>query len=169
MITLTVVSYNNEALAPPMSATFGKEGGTLGRSIENDFVLPDSRNLVSRTQGLVKSDGVRHTITNLSRATPILLNGREIDTNCEYPLKAEDEIQIGLYLLRAEVASHEIRRAENYAPAIDRLLRSAPLECETVQPIDEPVPSKPAVIIGMKPTTSGLRHTSLESSPAVTA
>ncbi|HWW05772.1 type VI secretion system-associated FHA domain protein TagH [Collimonas sp.] len=102
MIKISVVSYNNVAPELPLSAVFGREPKTLGRSEENYFVLADPRNFVSRTQAAIKSDGVRQTITNLSRANPILLNGHEIDAEREYDLQIGDEIQIGLYLLRAE-------------------------------------------------------------------
>ena len=102
MIKINVVSYNNVAPELPLAAVFGREPKTLGRSEENYFILLDSRNLVSRIQAEVKSDGLRHTITNLSRANPILLNGHEIDPESEYDLQIGDEIQIGLYLLRAE-------------------------------------------------------------------
>lgn len=102
MIKISVVSYNNVAPEAPLSAVFGREPKTLGRSDENYFVLADPRNFVSRTQAAIKSDGVRQTITNLSRANPILLNGHEIDAEREYDLQIGDEIQIGLYLLRAE-------------------------------------------------------------------
>jgi len=102
MIKISVISYNNVAPELPLSAVFGREPKTLGRSEENYFVLADPRNLVSRTQAEIKSDGIRQTITNLSRANPILLNGHEIDVECEVDLQVGDEIQIGLYLLRAE-------------------------------------------------------------------
>ena len=102
MIKISVISYNNVAPEQPLSAVFGREPKTLGRSEENYFVLADPRNLVSRTQAEIKSDGIRQTITNLSRANPILLNGHEIDVECEVELQIGDEIQIGLYLLRAE-------------------------------------------------------------------
>jgi FHA domain-containing protein len=102
MIKLTAVSYNNQASLEPLSAVFGRDGGTLGRSEDNYFVLPDPKNLVSRIQAAIKSDGSRHTIANLSQANPILLNGKEIDFNREYAFNAGDEMQIGLYILRAE-------------------------------------------------------------------
>lgn len=102
MIKLTVVSYNNEVPAFPVSATFGRDGGTMGRGKDNYFVLDDPKNLVSRTQAFVKSDGGRHTITNLSHANPILVNGYEIDAEREYDLRTGDEIQVGLYLLRTQ-------------------------------------------------------------------
>lgn len=102
MIKISVISYNNVAPESPVSAVFGREPKTLGRSEENYFVLADPRNFVSRIQAEIKSDGIRQSITNLSRANPILLNGHEIDAEQEYDLQIGDEIQIGLYLLRAE-------------------------------------------------------------------
>lgn len=105
MIKISVVSYNNEAPAAARSAIFGHGGGTVGRSEDNHFVLPDAKHYVSRLQASIKSDGTRHTIANLSKANPILVNKREIDTECEYDLHPGDEIQIGLYLLRAELLS----------------------------------------------------------------
>ncbi|HEX7642501.1 MAG TPA: type VI secretion system-associated FHA domain protein TagH [Burkholderiaceae bacterium] len=102
MIKLTAVSYNNQASLTPLSAVFGREAGTLGRSDENFFVLPDPKNLISRVQASVKSDGSHHTITNLSQASPILLNGKELEFDREYAFNAGDEMQIGLYILRAE-------------------------------------------------------------------
>jgi FHA domain-containing protein len=102
MIKITVASYNNQAAQKPLSAVFGRDGGTLGRSDENHLVLPDPKSLVSRTQASIKSDGGRHTIVNLSVSNPILVNGKEIDFEREYPIKAGDEIRIGLYTLNVE-------------------------------------------------------------------
>jgi FHA domain-containing protein len=102
MIKISVVSYNNEASQQPLSGIFGRHGGTLGRDEDNHFVLPDPKRFVSRKQALISSNGARHTIANLSRASPILINGREIDFGREYDLKTGDEIRIGLYVLCAE-------------------------------------------------------------------
>jgi FHA domain-containing protein len=102
MIKITAVSYNNVPLSPPLSAIFGRAGGTLGRSEENSFVLPDSRHIVSRMQAEIRTDGSQNVISNLSRATPITVNGVELNYGEESPLKAGDEIHIGLYVLRAE-------------------------------------------------------------------
>ena len=102
MIKITALSYNNVPLSPPLSAIFGRAGGTLGRSEENAFVLPDSRHIVSRIQAEISSDGAQNVISNLSRATPITINGIELTYGEKSPLKAGDEIRIGLYVLRAE-------------------------------------------------------------------
>jgi FHA domain-containing protein len=102
MIKISVVSYNNQTSILPMAAVFGAEGATLGRGTDNHFVLPDPKHHVSRLQASIKSNGSRHTISNLSQANPIMVNGYEIDFEREYDLQVGDEIQIGLYLLRAE-------------------------------------------------------------------
>ncbi len=108
MIKISVVSYNNEAPSTPLSAIFGHDGGTIGRSDDNYFVLPDSKHYVSRLQASIKSDGTHHTIANLSKANPIFINKHEIEAEREYELHAGDEIQIGLYLLRAETLSAQV-------------------------------------------------------------
>jgi len=102
MIKITAISYNNQTSLDPLYAIFGRSGGTLGRSDSNDFVLPDPKHFVSRIQASVKSDGVKHTITNLSKSAPIFINGKELDYQSEHLIYSGDEIRIGLYILQAE-------------------------------------------------------------------
>jgi FHA domain-containing protein len=102
MIKIAVVSYNNEVPLPAVSAVFGPERATIGRSDDNFLVLPDPKHYVSRSQAAVWSDGVTHMLVNLSQANPILINGQEIEPERDYELQIGDDIQIGLYLLRAE-------------------------------------------------------------------
>lgn len=115
MIKISVVSYNNEAPSEPMSSVFGAEGASIGRSNDNFMVLQDPKRYVSRLQASVKSDGVRHSIVNLSQANPILVNGEEIVMGQDVELKFGDEVQIGLYLLKAEspVAQPQGQLSEN--------------------------------------------------------
>ena len=107
MIKITVVSYNDQTSILPLSAVFDRNGGTLGRGDDNYFVLPDPKHHVSRLQASVKSDGTRHAISNLSQANPILVNGHEIEFGREHDLQVGDKIQIGLYLLHAELQPAE--------------------------------------------------------------
>lgn len=102
MIKITAVSYNNTPLSQPLSGIFGRNGGTLGRSEENALVLPDAKHIVSRRQAEIRADGLQHVIINLSRATPMMVNGAELNFGEERPLKAGDEIRIGMYVLCAE-------------------------------------------------------------------
>lgn len=113
MIKISVVSYNNETPAAPLSAMFGPEGASIGRSNDNFLVLQDPKRYVSRVQASVKSDGTNHAIINLSQANPILVNGEEIAMGQDVTLKFGDEIQIGLYLLKAE---SPVASAQNATP-----------------------------------------------------
>src|SRR5882672_5342471 len=47
MLRLRIVSDHRRSLAERSSATFSVEGGTIGRSADNDWVLPDPRRYVS--------------------------------------------------------------------------------------------------------------------------
>src|SRR6476469_4234119 len=65
MITIKVVSYNNERPSAPMEALFDSETKTLGRSNDNHLVLTDPKHFVSRMQASVRSEGDQHIIINL--------------------------------------------------------------------------------------------------------
>src|SRR5260370_6881272 len=47
MLRLRIVSDQRRSLAERSSATFSVEGGTIGRSTDNDWVLPDPSRYVS--------------------------------------------------------------------------------------------------------------------------
>src|SRR5256885_9441894 len=47
MLRLRIVSDHRRSLAERSSATFSVEGGTIGRSADNDWVLPDPSRYVS--------------------------------------------------------------------------------------------------------------------------
>jgi FHA domain-containing protein len=158
MIKISVVSYNNEVPAAAPSAVFDRESRTMGRSRDNYFVLDDPKNLVSRVQAAVKSDGVRHTIINLSRATPIVVNGHEIETDREYDLQSGDEIHVGLYVLRAEAL---IRPASPSAAAASQ---PAPRPAAVVQPKQEPA----AVTSYAAPAVALQRPSSAAPAPVAT-
>jgi FHA domain-containing protein len=150
MIKLTAVSYNNAPLSEPLSAVFGRTGGTLGRSEENAFVLPDTKHIVSRVQAEIKSDETGHAIANLSRATPMIVNGRELNYGDESPLKAGDEVQVGLYVLRAE--SHltpvDAPLAEKRPGGLADT--AAPITVTGSSPAASSVPQAPAMAQGAK-------------------
>lgn len=104
MLKLAVASYDNAAPSAPLSAVFGLERRTLGRGEENFFVLPDPSREVAREQAAVWHDGAGHRIANLSDATPLSLNGAELQRGQEAPVAPGDQIRIGLYLIYAQEA-----------------------------------------------------------------
>lgn len=104
MLKLAVASYDNAAPSTPLMALFGRERRTLGRGEDNYFVLPDPSREVARAQAALWHDGARHRIVNLSDATPLSVNGQELQRGQEAPLMPGDQVRIGLYLIRAEAA-----------------------------------------------------------------
>ncbi|WP_228124612.1 type VI secretion system-associated FHA domain protein TagH [Glaciimonas soli] len=104
MIKISVISYNG--ITPPisLSAVFDQAGRTMGRGTDNCLVLADPKNVVSQTQALFKSDGINHSVINLSYASPMHLNGVELTPDRDYALHIGDEMTVGLYKLRAEAA-----------------------------------------------------------------
>ena len=135
MIRITVVSYNNLAPATAISALFGPEHGSIGRSDDNFLVLPDPKHCVSRAQAKVWSDGVHHRLINISLANPILINDQEIVPEREYDIHAGDQIRIGLYLLsviavdsdtHSSIANTPSTSAHAGRPITERRIKSTP-------------------------------------------
>lgn len=124
MIKIAVVSYNNEAPADPVSAVFGPEPATIGRNVENFLALPDPKHFVSRTQANIWSTGGQHFINNLSLANPVSINGKEIVAETAVEFHAGDQIQVGLYVLRAEaVDSAESAESTSSPVAVDAVVQ----------------------------------------------
>ena len=146
MIKIAVVSYNNEAPSTPISAIFGPEHGSIGRSEGNFLMLPDPKHYVSRSQATVWSNGLRHHLINLSQANPILINGQEIEPEREYDIHPGDQIQIGLYMLRAEAYTGQLSGSAptQSIPPMPRPVTPTPTEAPAVTPT-APAPNAKAV------------------------
>ena len=113
---ISVVSYQGKPPASPISAPFGRDGGTIGRGPANTLVLADPNRFVSRLQAKVSFAAGHLTIANASAANPLLVNDRELEAGENARLADGDEIRIGLYLLRvrgpAPAASEDAERTQ---------------------------------------------------------
>jgi len=142
MIKIAVVSYNNEAPADPVFAVFGPEPATMGRNVENFLALPDPKHFVSRTQANIWSSGERHFIHNLSLANPVSINGKEIMAETDVEFQAGDELQVGLYVLRAEAVELPLEQeasvtAADAVPAEEQAQVQVQAETATEEQNDE--------------------------------
>ena len=129
MLKLAVASYDNAAPPAPLSAVFGRERRTLGRGEDNFFVLPDPSREVARAQAAVWHDGARHRIVNLSDATPMSLNGTELQRGQEAPIAPGDQVRFGPYLIHAEEAPVVVSETSALKEAF---LRGAGIESEAI-------------------------------------
>ena len=79
MPTLQVLSQLGRAPATQISANFGVEGATIGRSPDCVLVLPDPARHISREQARVAFSNGTYVITCLGAAnSAIVVNGAEL-------------------------------------------------------------------------------------------
>jgi FHA domain-containing protein len=135
MLEIVATSYNNAPLAGVLAARFGAEGGTIGRSDDNLLVLPDPKHHVSRFQARIVSAGAQHAITNLSQANPTRLNGVELPCDIACPLQVQDEICIGLYVLKVQavISMPSIVMSHSVVMQAPLAVASAPVSLEAVR------------------------------------
>jgi type VI secretion system FHA domain protein len=88
-----------------MLATFGPGSGTLGRAPDCTLVLPDEARHISRQQARIEVVGNRSSITCLSAANPLIINGQELRQGQVRPLVNGDRIDVAGYELRFEDGS----------------------------------------------------------------
>src|ERR1700761_3898034 len=100
-LVLQGTALNEEPLSQPLIGRLDQRGGTVGRSDNATFTLPDPERMISRTQAqiLYRDDG--YWIENVSTATSILHNGRPLSAGMRVTLRDGDEIRIGGYTLLA--------------------------------------------------------------------
>ncbi|MES2048504.1 MAG: type VI secretion system-associated FHA domain protein TagH, partial [Pseudomonadota bacterium] len=168
MIRITVVSYNNLAPVTPISALFGAEQGTIGRSEDNFLVLPDPKHCVSRSQAKVRSNGTRHQLTNISLANPILINDQEIEAECEVDIHAGDQIRIGSYLLSViAVEPSDFGQSNDLATTVSHV--SQHIKQQIPQHIKQQIPqqiSKPVIVpVTTQATTQAIERRAKISTP----
>lgn len=85
---------------PVKSVAFQPPGGTIGRSQDNDLVLPDETRAISRLQALVHlSQEGECRLTNQGSVTPVEHNGITLGRGMQVLLKHGDALRIGDYAL----------------------------------------------------------------------
>lgn len=92
----TIVQCNTDV--PAKTVAFSPPGGTIGRSQDNDLVLPDESRAISRLQALVhlSPDG-ECRLTNQGSVTSVVLNGVALQRGSQVRLRHGDTLQIGEY------------------------------------------------------------------------
>ncbi|MGE5170326.1 MAG: type VI secretion system-associated FHA domain protein TagH [Rudaea sp.] len=161
MYEISVVSYQGNPPATPMSAVFGRDGGTIGRGPANTLVLADPNRFVSRLQATLALERDRMTIANASTANPLLLNERELEAGAKAPLADGDELRIGLYVLRvrevkpsthAAALTDETQHSRIAVPPAQR--EGEPSDARPSPPAPPPpaaAPLSPSVVAGVDP------------------
>jgi predicted component of type VI protein secretion system len=105
-LVIRAVSLAGAPLAQPIMGRFDARGGTIGRTATNTLALPDTERHVSRLQAEVSQSapGGGFVIRNASTTNGFLLNHQRIAPGQAHVLADGDELHIGTYVLKVELA-----------------------------------------------------------------
>lgn len=115
-LKLIVVGYAGEP-RPGLSKRFGDGRSTIGRGLDNDWVLPDPEKHLSNHHCLIEQRDGRYVISDTSR-NGVFLNGNEVPlgNGRSSVLSNGDLVVIGDYEIRVEIEG-AARDATPFSPA----------------------------------------------------
>lgn len=103
-LIIAVVRANGEPPPEGVRAAFGADGGTIGRGSGSTLVLADPERLISRTHAVVELKDGRFLLRDQGSAIALAVNGRTLGNGHSVALARGDELTLGRYVLRVEVA-----------------------------------------------------------------
>jgi pSer/pThr/pTyr-binding forkhead associated (FHA) protein len=106
-LVLQGIKLNDESLSQPLIGRFDERGGTLGRSDNATFTLPDPERLISRVQAQILFGDEGYWVEHVSTANSTFHNGRPLSAGMRVLLSEGDELRIGGYTLIAAFESDE--------------------------------------------------------------
>jgi len=106
-LVLQGTKLNDEPLSQPLIGRFDERGGTIGRSDNATFTLPDPERLISRVQAQILFRDEGYWVEHISSASSTLHNGRPLSAGMRILLSEGDELRIGGYTLAAAFESDE--------------------------------------------------------------
>jgi len=125
-LRLRIISEQRRLLGEGGSITFGVDGGTIGRSADNDWILPDPQRYISAHHARISfRDGqflVEDTSTN-----GVFVNDddRPLRELGPYRLVSGDVLRLGEYQIVAALESQSAETAATHTHAADGTARSA--------------------------------------------
>ena len=97
-LRLRIVSDHRRALGKRASVVFGVTGGNIGRSADNDWVLPDPSRFVSGRHARVKFEGGRYFLEDTStNGTYVNDSDQPMPKSTPHELKNGDMLRLGEY------------------------------------------------------------------------
>jgi len=97
-LRLRIVSDHRRALGKRASVVFGVTGGNIGRSADNDWVLPDPSRFVSGRHARIRFEGGRYFLEDTStNGTYINDSDQPMTKSTPHELKNGDMLRLGEY------------------------------------------------------------------------
>lgn len=111
MLLLTVVSSQRRNIGSLSVHVFSEMGGTIGRSVRNDWTLPDDRHHLSSQHARIVHDGRGYNIIDTS-TNGVYLNGRDIliGRNQSAQIRHGDRLYLADYVIDV-IATEQVTRA----------------------------------------------------------
>ena len=105
-LRLRVISDHRQRLGDKSTFVFGVSGGSIGRSAENDWVLPDDMRYVSGRHARVVFHKGRWLLQDTSsNGTFVNDNDRPLGSQNPHELKSGDVLRIGEYHVQVQIDS----------------------------------------------------------------
>ncbi|WP_426917633.1 DUF3540 domain-containing protein [Serratia bockelmannii] len=124
----SIVKNKSGQVPPQSSCDFLPPGGTIGRSVDNNLVLPDEERAISRLQAIVhiSADG-ECRITNRGNVTRVLLNDIPLERGRQVELQDGDVLGIDDYQIEVSALhQHAAPQAQPVAKAAAVAAAAAP-------------------------------------------
>ncbi len=105
-LRLRVISDHRQRLGDKSTFVFGVSGGSIGRSAENDWVLPDDMRYVSGRHARIVYHKGRYMLQDTSsNGTYVNDNERPLGNQNPHELKSGDVLRIGEYHVQVQIDS----------------------------------------------------------------
>jgi type VI secretion system FHA domain protein len=105
-LRLRVISDHRHRLGDKSTFVFGVSGGSIGRSAENDWVLPDDMRYVSGRHARIVYHRGRYMLQDTSsNGTFVNDNDRPLGNQNPHELKSGDVVRIGEYHVQVQIDS----------------------------------------------------------------
>ena len=105
-LRLRVISEHRQRMGDKSSFVFGVSGGSIGRSAENDWVLPDDMRYVSGRHARIVFHKGRYLLQDTSsNGTYVNDNDKPLGSQNPHELKSGDILRIGEYHVQVQIDS----------------------------------------------------------------
>ena len=128
-IILKVMAYKGQPPTEPLVATFDQEGGTIGRSKKNHFVLLDSDRYISRLHAVITYEFGSYFLEDKSLSGSYVRNRKMPVHNQKVELFDGDQLEIGEYIIAVSVKA--VDQTDSIASVEERE------QADALDPMDE--------------------------------
>jgi len=110
-LRLQIISRHRQGLGERSMREFGREGGTIGRSLESDWVLPDGQRYVSsRHASIDYRSGSYYIVDTSTNGVYVNDSDQPVGRGNPQRLFSGDRIRVGEYEINVEIDEDETSR-----------------------------------------------------------